>query len=163
MNKNFSSPNGSVLLMTLMFLVALTLLTVVFENMLMNNNTRMIAEYETAKAFYIAEAGLHQAIYYLKNTAPDGSTDGSWRTSVYPNAAPSPAVACASASTQPCQETLSPGSYTFWVESYATGVVTITSTGTYSGTSRTVRARVTTPPGGIVQGSWKECNDTCSN
>src|SRR5438876_11007323 len=34
-----------------------------------------------AQALDVAEAGVEKAIYYLRNTAPDGSVNGSWRTS----------------------------------------------------------------------------------
>jgi type II secretory pathway component PulK len=33
-----------------------------------------------AQALNLAEAGVQKALYYLRGTAPNGTTDGSWRT-----------------------------------------------------------------------------------
>jgi len=38
-------------------------------------------DYLRARALEVAEAGVEKAVSYLRLTAPDGSTDGSWRTS----------------------------------------------------------------------------------
>ncbi len=51
------------------------------------------------KNFYLAESGINKAVWYLENTAPDGSTNGSWRT---------PGVT----------ENLASGSYTMIVENF---------------------------------------------
>ncbi|MBI2844033.1 MAG: hypothetical protein HYX78_11595 [Armatimonadetes bacterium] len=37
-------------------------------------------DYLSARALSVAEAGVERAMSYLRGTAPDGSTDGSWRT-----------------------------------------------------------------------------------
>jgi hypothetical protein len=44
-------------------------------------------DYLRVRALEVAEAGVEQAIAWLKGTAPDGTTNGSWRT-IHPNSSP---------------------------------------------------------------------------
>lgn len=44
-------------------------------------------DYLRARALEVAEAGMERGLSYLRGTAPDGSTDGSWRTT-HPSANP---------------------------------------------------------------------------
>ena len=85
------------------------------------------------QAFNLAEAGLHRAIYYLinGNTAPDSSTDGSWRTTAYP------ADPGAGAS-DPKQESFGDGTYTMWVETSGSNIQ-ITARGIMNGFERIIR------------------------
>ena len=76
---------------------------------------------------------MHKAIWYLinGNTAPDSSTDGSWRTTAYPadpGAGP----------TDPKQESFANGDYTMWVENSGSNIQ-ITSRGTMDSSERIVR------------------------
>jgi len=167
---------GSVLLMTLMFMIALTIMATLFLNMVMVNSTNASAVANSAQALYLAEAGINKAIYYLQATslsgytAPDGSTNGTWRTTAYPavagNYAPAGTLpaSCTLTSTQPCQESLDGGfsSYTMWVVT-AGNKIQITSSGAYNGLIRTEQVLVTQPSG--LVGWWKfdeAASGTCS-
>lgn len=72
------------------------------------------------RALSLAEAGLERALYYLRTTAPDGTTNGSWRTASL-------------------TETLGDGRYTLTVSNGTganSGLIVVTSTGRISdGTS----------------------------
>jgi Tfp pilus assembly protein PilX len=147
---------GSVLLMTLMFMICLTILSSLFLNMVMVNSTNASALVNSTQALYLAEAGVNKAVYYLKNTAPDGTTNASWRTTAYPavagNYAPSGTLpaSCTLTPTQPCQESLDGGlsSYTIWVVT-AGNKIQITSSGAYNGLIRTVQEEFTQLSAGI--------------
>ena len=100
-----------------------------------NINQRVVnAKIDRSKAFYHAEAGINKAIYYLAYTAPNSSTDGSWRTEAYP-AIPG------SYPTNPQQETFSDGTYTMWLED-AGGNILIRARGTMNNTIRTISVEV---------------------
>lgn len=86
------------------------------------------------QAFWLAEAGLNKAIWYLMNTAPDSSTDGSWRTTAYPA---SPGVN----PTDPQQESLGDGTYTIWAEDSGSNIL-ITSRGTVNSIQRIIQQEV---------------------
>ena len=108
---------------------------------------------DDVQAFYLSEAGLHKALWYLQNTAPDGSSDGSWRTTAYP-AQPG------SDSTDPQQENLGEGMYTLWVQDSG-GDVLITARGTVNNVQRVIRHKVNVTNGGgvsisSVADSWQE-------
>jgi len=144
---------GSVLLITMMFMFVLAVFTTIF---LFSVDTAIRkADYvsNSTKAIYLAEAGLNKAIYYVLGTAPDGTTDGSWRTTAYPAAAgPNP--------TDPRNESFSGGSYTMWVETSGSDIL-ITASGIYNGLTRTVHQKVTLVVGvplslTVVAGSWGE-------
>lgn len=147
---------GSVLLMTLMFMICLTILSSLFINMVMVNSTNASALVSSTQALYLAEAGANKAVYYLRNTAPDGTTNASWRTTPYPASAGNYAPAgtlpasCTLTPTLPCQESLDGGfsSYTIWVVT-AGNKIQITSSGAYNGLIRTVQEEVTQLSGAI--------------
>lgn len=141
------------MLVTLIFMVFLTVVAAAYISLVMSNTRLMGAQADVVGAFYFAEAGLNKAVWYLENTAPDGSTDGSWRTSAFP-AAPGPGF------NDPQEETLGDGLYTVWVEDSG-GNVLITARGSSNGSERTVQQEITLtagPPNVVssVGGSWKE-------
>ncbi|MBF0570361.1 MAG: hypothetical protein HQL12_00675 [Candidatus Omnitrophica bacterium] len=169
------SHKGSVLLMTMIMMVCLTVLAVVYLNTVMLNSTNASAQVANTQALYLAEAGINKAIYYLTppHAAPDGSTNGTWRTTPYPAgsgnyaAAGTAPGACVGTGTPtpPCQESLDAGvsSYTIWVVNWG-DKIQITSAGTYNGLTRTIQVRVTQPSG--LMGWWKfdeGTSGTCSS
>ncbi|MEN6372806.1 MAG: hypothetical protein ABFD64_12435 [Armatimonadota bacterium] len=58
-----------------------------FLTMSMSSLTVAKADYQRARALELAEAGVERAISLLKGTAPDGTTNGSWRT-IHPSTNP---------------------------------------------------------------------------
>lgn len=150
-----SNNRASVLLMTMMFLGVLALLTVVFLNSISKNVTNSNVQANMVQALYLAEAGVNKAIYYLNNTAPDGTKDGSWRTTPYPAAAGNTLpAACSTSPTAPCQEAVTVNgdstsyTYTFWIETSGNNLK-ITSTGNYNGVNRTIQV-ITTQRRGLI-------------
>ena len=113
---------------------------------------------QNEQAFYLAEAGLNKAEWFLLNTAPNGSTNQTWRTNAYSGGTPN-STASACSGTTPCAESLAGGSYTMWVETSAPNIM-ITSCGLYSGISRTVQVKIYFPSNYYnaypVAGSWRE-------
>ncbi|MBZ0166626.1 MAG: hypothetical protein K8I00_07435 [Candidatus Omnitrophica bacterium] len=151
--KRLSSQNAVVLLMTLILMLGLTVILLAYLT-LVAVETRVAGQQTShAKAFYLAEAGLNKAVWYLMNTAPDLSMDGSWRTVLYPaDPGPNP--------TDPQQEPLADGTYTMWVESSGWNIL-ITARGTRAGLSRNIQQEVVLLPGfpNIViplLNSWRE-------
>lgn len=71
---------GFLLLFSFAIIVTLSLLVAVFL-FLSAVITRDAGFQEIdRKNSYLAESGINKAVWYLENTAPDGSTNGSWRT-----------------------------------------------------------------------------------
>lgn len=141
------------MLLTLIFMVFLTVLASAYISLVMSNTRLLDAQTDIVRAFYFAEAGLNKAVWYLQTTAPDGSLDGSWRTAAYP-AAPGPGV------NDPQEETLGDGQYTIWVETSGANIL-ITARGSSNSSEREIQQEVTLtagPPNIIssVSGSWKE-------
>mgnify|MGYP001561451171 CR=1 FL=1 len=149
MKQRCFTQKGSILFLTMIFLVVLVILATTFLNKVMYNNTNGTAQTNSLQAFYIAEAGIEKAIYYLRNTAPDTTTNGSWRTSVYPTAS-------GVNPTDPQQQSLGGGSYTIWVETTANTKIKITSAGTYNGLTRIVRENLIQSGLSPEDGSWAE-------
>ena len=105
------------------------------------------------KAIYLAQAGLHKAMWYLLDTAPDGTKNGSWRTTAYP-APPGPNP------TDPKQESLAGGTYTLWVENSGSNIL-ITARGETGNIRRTIQqTAVLTPAGhpGYKYGQYTDGN-----
>ena len=133
---------GVVLLFTLMVMITLTSVVGAYLGFVQYSTRSTGAQISDSQAIYLAEAGLHKAVWYLLNTAPDNSTDGSWRTTAYPaEAGPDP--------NDPQQESLGEGTYTIWVEDSASNVK-ITARGTAGDLSRTIEQTVT------VESGWTE-------
>jgi hypothetical protein len=72
---------GIVLLFSFIIMVMLAQLTVTFLNLTSLEERNVAYMKKEKEVFWIAEAGLHRAVWFLEHTAPDGSTDGSWRGS----------------------------------------------------------------------------------
>ncbi len=125
--------NNKGMALIFMFIVMTALSTMVISYLFfVSSSIRSIGALEDdSQAFYLAEAGMHKAIWYLYNTAPDGSSDGSWRTSSYP-AAPG------AGANDPRQESFGNGTYTMWVAD-SNGDIQITARGTMNNAVRTVR------------------------
>ncbi len=144
---------GSVLVLTLLFMTTSATLTVAYLSMVRYDTAILDSQSNGVHALYIAEAGLNKAVWYLLNTAPDSTVDGSWRTLTYPTAAgPDPS--------DPQQESFGGGTYTMWVED-SSGSILITSSGVYNGVTRIVHQQenmILTPPDPrtltAVAGSW---------
>ncbi|MGE0268663.1 MAG: hypothetical protein AB7S78_09455 [Candidatus Omnitrophota bacterium] len=148
-----SRKRAATMLLTLIFMVFLTVVASAYISLVMSNTKLLDAQTDTVRAFYFAEAGLNKAVWYLQTTAPDGSTDGSWRTSAYP-ADPGPG------SNDPQEETLGDGRYTVWVETSGANIL-ITARGVSHNSEREIQQEVslTAGPPNIVSsvgGSWKE-------
>jgi hypothetical protein len=88
------------------------------------------AQIEDSQAIYLADAGLDMAIWYLRNTAPDGSTDCFWRTTAYP-AVPGPNP------NDPQQKSLGNGTFTIWVQDSGSDIQ-VYARGTVGGLSRVI-------------------------
>ena len=129
-NKN---NKGVALLFTFMILVAMTISTVAYISLVQYSTRNAGNQVSDSQAFSLAEAGLHKAIWYLinGNTAPDGSTDSSWRTTAYPTA---PGAGLNDSK----QESFANGTYTMWAEA-SSGNVQITARGTMNGIERIIR------------------------
>ncbi len=153
---------GAVLLFTLMVMITLTSVVGAYLGFVQYSTRSTGAQIADSQAIYLAEAGLHKAVWYLLNTAPDSSTDGSWRTTAYPaEAGPDP--------NDPQQESLGEGTYTIWVEDSASNVK-ITARGTAGDLSRTIEQTVTVDSGWteIIYdefesdfGNWTDGGDDC--
>ncbi len=142
-------------------MVVLVVLATTFLNMVVVNVKSSGSQYSSDRALYLAEAGVQEAVYYLRNTAPDGSTNGTWRTVGYSGGTPSTPCTGWTSPTNPCQETLGDGSYTVWAEDSGNYQIKITSAGTCNGLTRTVQAYATRA--GNLLGWWKFEENTLTN
>lgn len=105
-----SHKRGSILLLTLGLMVVLSGITTAYMSLVTHHIRNLGGQINNVQAFYLADAGLNKAIWYLLNTAPDSSTNGSWRTTAYP-------AAFGAGVTDPQQESLgNDGTYVIWVE-----------------------------------------------
>ena len=140
---------GSVLILTFLFMITAVVLTLAYLSMVRYDTVLVNGRANGRHAFYIAEAGLNKAAWYLLNTAPDNTTNGSWRTSSYPTP---PGLG----PNDPQQESFGGGSYTIWVQNVA-GAIEITSSGVYNGNTCIVHQQENASgPGTLtaVAGSW---------
>jgi hypothetical protein len=142
---------GIVLIWTFLFMTTSVVLTVAYVSMVRYDTILTNKRSNDAHALYIAEAGLNKAAWYLLNTAPDDSMDGSWRTTGYPAPA-------GEGADDPQQESYGGGNYTIWVENSGSAIK-ITSNGIYNGNSRIVHQQenLTLSPSRTltaVAGSW---------
>jgi len=140
---------GVALLLCLIFLVVLSALAAGYIYQVHSAHYLTNAQSNSARAFYIAEAGLNKAVWYLMNSAPDGTTGGSWRTSGYP----APAGENAN---DPQREDFADGTYVMWVENAGTDIM-ITSRAEINNVTRTIRQLFTAvAPVTAAAGSWQE-------
>jgi Tfp pilus assembly protein PilX len=129
MNLRLKGHRGSLMLLALMFMTVMAVLASVFLYTVSVTNRLAGSQGSSLRAFYMAEAGVNKAIWYLRS-------DGAWWTTPYPAAA-------GSGANDPKNEPLGDGSYTMWVEHLGGGSVAITSSGAYRGSTRKVRVVVT--------------------
>ena len=146
---------GSMLLIVLMFLVVISVFAVLFLEKVIYSNRNFYGQLRNDKAFYLAEAGFNKAIWYLLDTAPNGTADGSWRTAAYP-------AVYGSGPTDPQMESLGGGTYTMWVVDSSAGSILIVSSGKYEDVTRIVHQRVTLAGHQITTAAatWGECSST---
>ena len=136
---------GSVLILTFILMTTSAALTLAYLSMVRYDTILVNSRSNGAHAFYIAEAGLNKAAWYLMHTAPDNSTNGSWRTFAYP-------AASGEDPDDPKEESFAGGNYTIWVED-SNGAIEIISRGVYNGNTRVVHQleNLNLTP---VEGSW---------
>lgn len=149
------SRKGNILL-TMIITMSLTVLAVVFLDLVYTSSAITTSQVDRLSSLYIAEAGLNKAIYYLQNTAPapDSSSGAAWRTLAYP--ATTGIVVCPGGACLPVTEDFNNGTYTVWVET-SESYIKITSSGLLNGVTRKVQALVKIATRTfIVPGSWKE-------
>lgn len=133
MKHDAAHERGSLILLTLIFMIVLGMLVATFIFNIVHVGRITASEIDNARALYIAEAGIDKAVYYLVNTAPDHTSNGSWRTVAYPLLVGNPPSVA---------EAFANGAYRIWVETVDGGIY-ITSEGVYGDLdrSRIVRAR----------------------
>lgn len=153
--KRSTKRKGIALILTFIFMVALAIITAAYLFMVTYGTRSVNAQINNSTAFYLAEAGINKAVWYLMNTAPDGSTDGSWRTTAYA-ASPGPNP------TDPQEDSLGNGTYTLWVETSGSNIL-ITGRGRMNNIQRTVQQEVELSGGDgeevvaePVPGTWGE-------
>lgn len=146
---------GAALILTFIFMITLVVIVAAYLFMATGGIRNVNAQINNATAFYLAEAGLNKAVWYLMNTAPDGTTDGSWRTTAYP-ASPGPEPA------DPRQESLGDGTYTMWVEDLGSDIL-ITARGTVNNIQRIVQQEVNLSVGWASAFSYAIYGDDTSN
>ena len=130
---------GVALILTFIFMVSLTIITAAYLFLVTYDTRNVNAQLNNEKAIYLADAGLNKAVWYLTNTAPNGFTDGSWRTTGYP-ADPGADPA------DPQQESLGDGTYTMWVETSGSDIL-VTARGTVNNIERIIRETITLAAG----------------
>ncbi len=126
---------GAVLLFTLMVMIVLTSMVGAYLGFVQTSTKSTGAQISDSQAIYLADAGLDMAIWYLRNTAPDDSTDCSWRTTAYP-AGPGPNA------TDPQQRSLGEGTFTIWVQDSGSDIQ-VYARGTVDELSRTITQTLT--------------------
>jgi len=151
-NRRIGNKKGFVLFSSFIILIALVIIVISYFTIIYFELKNTNLQIDNAKAFYIAEGGLNKAIWYLINTAPDSSSDGSWRTDSYPApSGPDP--------TDPQNETFSSGAYTIWVEDSG-GNILITSKGEVNDSQRIIQQTISVSGGNAtsIADSWKEAS-----
>jgi Tfp pilus assembly protein PilX len=126
---------GVALILTFIFMVSLVIIVAAYLFLVTSDTRHVTGQINSEKALFLADAGLNKAVWYLTNTAPDSSTDASWRTTAYPadpGADP----------TDPQQESLGDGTYTMWVETSGSDIM-VTARGTANNIERVIREMIT--------------------
>ena len=123
----------------MIFMSALLVLAGVAMEAFIYNAKIATSQVDKAQAYYLAMAGINMAEYYLATTAPDNSTNASYRIGTATSSAcPS------SGGTAGRQESLGNGTYTICIETVSASLQTvkITSTGTCNSLSKTIQITV---------------------
>lgn len=139
-----SAGKGVVLLITMIIMIALTSVVSAYLGIVQHCSRSIDAQISDSQAIYLADAGLNAAIWYLKHTAPDGSTDCSWRTTAYP-ADPGPSA------TDPQRRSLGEGTFTIWVQDSGSDV-RVYARGTVGGLYRVI-AQTLAPASEVLERS----------
>ncbi len=120
--------------MVLIIMITIAVFVSVFLNTVIYSNKVASEQFNSLRSLYLAEAGLNKAMWYLLYEAPDGTVDGSWRTTAYPtDPGPDPDDAQ--------NESFDGGSYIIWVRDSAAGIL-VTAEGDYNGSSRTIQQEI---------------------
>ncbi|MBN3038666.1 MAG: hypothetical protein JW869_04525 [Candidatus Omnitrophica bacterium] len=95
----------------------------------------------SVQAFYVAEAGLERAVWFLTAYEPVTGTDsdGSWRSLPYNGGSNPPGPGANDPQNEPCGQ----GDYTIWVEAEAGNTVVVHAEGMVGGINRVLRQRGT--------------------
>lgn len=80
MKKILTSERGAGMILGLFALLILFAFGLSFLSVAASSVITAKRDYLRARALEVAEAGVERGISYLRGTAPDGTTDGSWRT-----------------------------------------------------------------------------------
>lgn len=134
-NGSINNEKGVALILTFIFMVSLVIIVAAYLFLVTYDTRHVNTQLSNEKALYLADAGLNKAVWYLTNTAPDSSTDGSWRTTGYPA---DPGVN----PNDPQQEILGEGTYTMWVETSGSDIM-VTARGTANNIERIIRETIT--------------------
>ncbi len=126
---------GAVLLFTLIVMITLISVVGAYLDFVQSSTRSTGAQIEDSQAIYLADAGLDMAIWYLRNTAPDGSTDCFWCTTAYP-AVPGPDP------NDPQQRSFGNGTFTIWVQDSGSDIQ-VYARGTVGGLSRVITQTLT--------------------
>lgn len=121
---------GSTMLLTILVMMVVSVLGAALMALTSSALARSRDDKLRAQALDAAEAGVEKAVYYLRGTAPDGSSDGSWRVDA----------------SNPYKETLSDGiEYSFFIDDGAgddAGKIVVDCTGRATQGARTARRRL---------------------
>jgi len=79
-NNIFSNQKGMALLTTLIFVFILVTFAVALLTMTSNDTKLSVLQRDSTEAFYIAEAGIEKAFWYLNTSEGDGGKGLDWRT-----------------------------------------------------------------------------------
>ena len=142
---------GVVLILTFIFMVSLIIVVGAYLFMVSYDTRHAGTQAGNVQALYLAESAVNHAVYYLTNTAPDSSADGSWRTTAYP-ADPGPDP------TDPQQVSLGGGTYTMWVETSGSDIL-VTGRGTVGGIERVIQETITIASGTIDAFNYAQYSD----
>lgn len=119
---------GIVLVLSLMLMTMLSLLGVIFLTTSVTESNIAKNDALNAQALYVAEAGAYRAYAYLTGTAPDNTTNASWRTTGLTEC-------MGTAPTPPCPAGVA--SYSIVVADGAGGTIVVTASATMSSTTYT--------------------------
>jgi hypothetical protein len=108
------------ILITFIMITALTIMVFVFISLMIVRLKDSDIRSDEAKAFYIADAGIEKAVWYLLTPTASGGKGITWRTNG-------------------TSESYSGGTIYLYVKELVTGEVTIISTGDVSGTRKTIK------------------------
>jgi len=113
-----SSKKGS-LMLTFIIMLAISSIFFSFIYVVTGRSRNLAAQKQSVRAFYIAEAGINKAIWYLTTPVASGGRGDAWRTSA-------------------TSESFAGGAYTFSISDGPSGSILVVSTGESSERTRTI-------------------------